>query len=288
MGHAGSLGSTQPSWILEQGLQPSDEFHLMGKVLRQRHCQVFVQPWRPFTSSIEKVLQAYPTSACVVVHGSVAFCVRMAQKAPWTPSLWLDPRQLECTAYYSYWGPYIFQQDHAFYTFAEARRKQTKLLEHFSVDGCVFVRPNSSLKTFTGQVVPGETLDKWFSDTQQINNIDPTTLVVVARPRPITREWRLIVRGRTVVAASLYRDHGALRPRPDLPDKVARFAAVILHQAWQPHPIYVLDVVESSLGHLSVLEIGSVNVAGFYGCSLSAVLTAMNQQALLDWEEIQP
>src|SRR5204863_2899343 len=108
---------------------------------------------------------------------------------------------------------------------------------------------------------------------------DPTTLVLVAEPRNVEREWRLVVAQGAVVAASQYFVRGDLNTAPGCPAEVRSFAERVLTQvAWRPDPLFMLDVCESE-GALRVVELNSFSCSGLYDCDLAPVVAAASESA---------
>ena len=132
----------------------------------------------------------------------------------------------------------------------------------------MFVRPNSAEKQITGRVVGR---DEW-ADALAPTRYNPATLVVVAAPHPIAREWRLVVSENHSVAASQYMGRGQIERAEGCPDEVRAFARSMLAEiAWRPDPIFTLDLCESN-GHLFLVELNSFSCAGLYDCDLDAVV----------------
>lgn len=79
-------------------------------------------------------------------------------------------------------------------------------------------------------VFTGRCIDKDdFAQALSPATFDADCQVVIAAPREIGREWRVVVAGDEVVAASQYADEGTLR-----------------EVRWRPDPIFRLDVCESA------------------------------------------
>ena len=47
---------------------------------------------------------------------------------------------------------------------------------------------------------------------------------------------------------------------------------------WCPHPVWVLDIAQAD-GKLGVVELGSVNCAGWYAADKRAIVRAINEAA---------
>ena len=106
-------------------------------------------------------------------------------------------------------------------------------------DGRVFVRPDENAKSFAGGLVEADGFDRWW-ELANFYGPGPDCLAVVARPQAVHAEWRLVIGGRRVVAASQYRGNGAQVVSPGCPPEAASFAGEVANSsAYEPHPVYV-------------------------------------------------
>jgi hypothetical protein len=95
----------------------------------------------------------------------------------------------------------------------------------------------------------------------------------------LSAEWRLVVAGDAVVAASAYFVDGVLSPSPVCPAPVREFAERMLADVrWRPDPLFVMDVCECE-GRFYLLEFNSFSCSGFYRCDLRAVVSAASSAA---------
>src|SRR5205823_1759961 len=112
---------------------------------------------------------------------------------------------------------------------------------------------------------------------------DPATLVVVAAPRAIGREWRLVVAGDGVVAASQYAVDGSKCIERGCPAEVRAFAETMLAEArWRPDPVFMADVAESE-ERLWLVELNGFSCSWLYACDLQAVVVAAGDLAAQEW-----
>lgn len=112
---------------------------------------------------------------------------------------------------------------------------------------------------------------------------DPTTLVVIAAPQPIAREWRLVVVGDRVIAGSQYAVGGKRAIDEGCPAEVQAFSAAMLAEVrWRPDPVFMLDVCESA-GQLWLVELNSFSGSWLYGCELPAVVAEASELAEQLW-----
>lgn len=187
--------------------------------------------------------------------------LRWVNTRPQVDTIPLD--RFNCTEYYHLFGPYLFNQQYNMITWGEFKRIYGPQLSHTSF----FVRPNSGMKLFTGQVFNKDTNLEDFK-------ISPTTLVVVSpdRSRDIFKEIRFVVSNSGVIAGSYFPDHppvdGAIYDKAVIHAnyfaKMAQFA--------DNNNLYVMDIIiDTDLSH-HICEINSFNCAGWYGCNLEEIV----------------
>jgi hypothetical protein len=161
----------------------------------------------------------------------------------------------------------------------EAIRQSEWLFSAFGVDDEVFVRPTGCHTFFVGRCVTKDSFAIGLAPAR----FDPTTLVVIAAPKPITREWRLIVSGDRVIGASQYAIEGARAIAPGSPDGVREFAADMLSEVrWRPDPLFMLDICESG-GRLWLVELNSFSCSWMYQCDLAEVVAEASEIAAQTW-----
>lgn len=264
------------TWLLE-----ADVLHFQSEPLRaeirRQGLQCHVVKLRPNGSPPKDILgaEAVPPDAPALFMGTIPGMRHVQLHRRWRPGGWFDPEQLACRTYYAHLGPFLLNQRYTLLPGVEALRHADRLFDELGVDGKLFVRPDAGDKGFTGTVVDR----KGFAPALAPARYDPTTLVVVAAPRTITREWRLVVARGAVVAASLYRDAGGAPRARGCPAEVTAFAEKLLAQvAWRPDPMFMLDVCEAE-GGLHVLELNGFSCSGLYECDLGEVVRAATECA---------
>jgi hypothetical protein len=174
----------------------------------------------------------------------------------------------------AHWGRFLLQQEYAFLPLAEVRRQREWLFRTFGRDGRVFVRPDDNVKSFPGGVVEADEFERWW---ELVNFYDPgpACMTVAARPQIIDAEWRLVIGGRKVVAASQYRSDGAESVAAGCPPEATAFAEAVANAGgYEPHPLYVMDVCRTNEGY-RLMEIGSVCCASLYACDPERVVEAV-------------
>lgn len=224
---------------------------------------------------------------CVVVVGSIQLVMWIKRNKHWVPGVWLEPEKFKCTDYYSYLGEFLFNQDYEFTTAAEYKRRFEHFFRRYSVDDCVFIRPNSGLKSFTGQIFKKETHSiDWNYFDITVSNSD---IIVITSPKIIKGEWRFIVGGGKIIASSMYQKNGKTFQVPGAPKKAYELVEKIVLKADKNLnlPVYTVDVCENSEGEFFLMEINSFSSSGLYECDKKAVVDAVNEIALKEWIEYQ-
>jgi hypothetical protein len=241
-----------------------------------------VVPHRATRTGADLVVDGRPLADgdCVLGYGTFPFARQIQLHRYWVPGAWCDPEQLDCAAYFARFGKFLLNQPYALLPGVEAIRIQDWLFNVFGQDDAVFVRPAGCHKLFTGRCVNRAD----FAIALAPARYDPATLVVVAAPREIGREWRLVAAEGRVVAASQYAELGSKSLETGCPGEVTSFAEAMLAEVrWQPDPIFMLDVCESG-GRLRLVEVNGFSCSWLYRCDLPAVVAAASELAGRAWD----
>lgn len=223
-----------------------------------------------------------PDNACVVVNGPAARVAELCRTRRWIPGAWCEPDVFACRTYYHHWSRHIVQEQFALLPLGSLLAERSDLIRTIADKGKVFIRPDSFDKSFDGGLVELADLEAWLARTRSTEAPD-STLCVVSRPRAIENEWRLIVQDRRVIAGSSYRIGGRVIKTQAPPVSVVRFAESVASDPYPRLPnLYVMDIA-SAEGKLAVVEVGSVNACGFYGCDLRTVIKAISEEAEKTW-----
>jgi hypothetical protein len=274
-----------PHWLLETDTFLEGNPQRLFDLLRARNLPVKWVKYVPFEGT---VFDQFPPDACVIVYGSLNLANHVARLRPWIPGVWTDLHTLRASTYLAHWGRFSVQRDYTLYPLGEIQRLLPQLLARFGDDGRIFIRPNENDKSFTGTVVNHAKFEEWLDINTRCYDLDPTMLVLVSRPQNIRSEHRFIVADRQVITGSKYRRGPTLLDGADAAgfDIAARDFAqqVVSCAAWQPLRFYSLDVAELPDGH-ALLEFGSANSCGLYGCDLQTFLDHASRIALDDWQK---
>lgn len=182
----------------------------------------------------------------------------------------VNVRNYDCTSYYPRYGHELLNSHYTMLPYGDLLRRKEWLFQVFGEDNCIFVRPNSGLKEFTGQVVKCELYEK---DIENISFYDviPELLVIVSVPKLISWEARVVVVNGNVITGSYYRIN-RLHQEALLEQRHLNSTQDLINRIkWQPDEIYVIDVCETN-GELKVVEVGAFNYAGLYRCDRTKIV----------------
>jgi hypothetical protein len=271
----------RPTWLIEAGVY-GDEIAPLVEEIRRQGMAVAVVPHSSLRKDPPHVDgRPLPPDACVIGYGTFPFARQIQVHHRWVPGAWCSAENLDCAAYYAYFGRFLLNEHYAILPGVEAIRQRDWLFEVFGRGGRVFARPAGCHKLFVGRLIDRESFTAALGPTRY----DPATLVVVAAPRAIDREWRLVVVEDRVVSGGQYAARGERAIAPGCPPEVLAFAESLLAEVrWRPDPAFMLDVCEAQ-GGLRLVELNSFSGSWLYRCDLSAVVAAAGELAERSWKQ---
>ena len=267
----------RPIWLIESGIY-GEEITPLIKEIREQGMAAELVPYRALAKGLPPSVegQSLQPDSCVIAYGTYPFARQVQLHYSWTPGAWCNPENLDCMTYYAHFGAYLLNQNYAMMPGVEAIRQRDWLYESLGVADEVFARPTACDKLFVGRRVAREQFASILSPTR----FDPETAVVIARPREIEKEWRLIVVDDQVVSGSQYAFRGERAIARELPDEVRRFAeSMLLKVKWRPDPVFMLDICESD-DQLWLVELNSFSGSWLYQCDCAAVVAAVSARAV--------
>ncbi len=271
----------KPTWLIERGVYGDQANDFKTEVERQgMNC--FEVDYRPGKQPPGDILGCWNVAedACVVLWGTLPLTQQVQLHHKWVPGGWCNVNNLDCATYCLQFGPYLLNGRHALLPGVEAIEREEQLFSEYGANDEVFVRPSGLHKLFPGKVVYREN----FQEAVAASRYDPAMQVLVAPPKEIGREWRLVISGDEIIAASQYRDTGAIFTAPDCPVHVTEYVNDVLRRvAWRPDSLFVMDVCESD-DRLHVLELNSFSCSGFYESDAAAIVRAASSAAEGEWE----
>ena len=228
--------------------------------------------------------EAFPQDACVVSHGDIELVTRIRREGRWVPGAFCSVENFFWSSYACWYGKYLLNRDYIMLPFGELNRCKDLIFDRFGRDDRVFVRPDSPLKIFTGQVASRPT---FAADLEFMGFYDvlPNAMVVVSSPKGIVNEWRFVVASRKVVAGCQYKHRDALDVRPEFDSNAFDLAKSIAAIDYEPDPVWVLDICKAVDNSYDLLEIGGFSFADLYACNKADVVAAVSAVAKDLWEK---
>lgn len=281
----------QVKWVFEKDAYQDGNTEKMIEICKQQNWLWQMVNYVMYGNH-EYIKWDFHEDECVIAYGSIGFVKHIQRHLKWYPGAWCEWHQLKTSTYLAYWGEFSVQQDYAFLPLAEVKRQWVGLWGRYSNYGNVFLRPDDNDKRFHGELVCPERFDEWWK-TCQIYSPPLESMTMISRPNRIQIEFRLLIVNRKVVTGSHYRTDGLeswshLDTSWWMDKSAVEFAEKVASSTeWQPSSVYVMDVCMVEGDKFKLLEIGSFNCAGLYKCDLAAIMAAVNEQAFLDWSELQ-
>jgi hypothetical protein len=294
------MGRMKPRWFIE--CAPFDDtinndasnIQKMILAVRELDCELHLEKYIPFGGSEYNFFQ---DEGPVVFYGSLNAAKDMLdRRLNWKPLVWCDWDALRCSSYYAHWGKYILSPNYTILPFGDLPRMKDFLFatfgnslfesyQRYTIDGkrVVFIRPDENNKIFTGCCVSENNFERWY-EMAGIYEPKPHTLALVSKPIKILTETRCVIADRKAITGSQYSVERQLDIGPSVPGALEFAEKVANSTEWQPHPIYVMDIAQTELG-FHLLEIGTINCAGFYKCEIRPIVEAMTRIAEREYNE---
>jgi len=273
--------SMDPVWLIEAGVYGTEAEPLLAEIRRQGMLAAVVPHQalkRDETLCVERRVLA--DGDCVIGYGTFPFARQIQLHRQWKPGGWAAAENFDCTTYFAYFGKFLLNQRYAILPGVEAIRQQDWLFQVLGKVNEVFARPTGCNKLFTGRSI----FKDYFAAALAPTRYDPATLVTVSPPKEIGTEWRLVVAGERVVAASQYCDQGRKCVQAGCPEEVQKFAEGMLAEVrWRPDPIFMLDICEAD-GQFWLVEINGFSCSWLYACDLNAVVKEASRLASEAWK----
>ncbi len=188
--------------------------------------------------------ETFPENSCVISHGDIELVTRIRHERRWTPGAFCAVENFTFASYACHYGRHLLNRDYVMLPFGELDRCRDFLFDRLGRDGRIFVRPDSPLKLFTGQVATRET---FVADLEFMSfyEFPANSLVVVSSPKSIRKEWRFVVADGKIVAGCQYKNGDVFDCQPDYDDDALKFAASIAAIDYEPDPVWVMDICKT-------------------------------------------
>ncbi|NLS98214.1 MAG: ATP-grasp domain-containing protein [Planctomycetaceae bacterium] len=203
-------------WLLDGDLFHGYRDALIAAIHAQGHdVKVIHTPSPPFRWDDVgcSYRETFPKDACVVSHGDIELVTRIVRERRWTPGAFATVENFFCSSYACHYGRFLLNRDYVMLPFGELARCKEFLFASLGRDDRIFVRPDSPLKLFTGQIAGRDTFSADL-EFMAFYEFAPSTLVVVSSPKEIECEWRFVVADRKIVTGCQYKQDAKLDYQP--------------------------------------------------------------------------
>jgi hypothetical protein len=262
----------KPKWLIQTNMDGVDTDLMITKVTAQGMTVHLIESH--LGQQID--FDIYNPDGCIVCYGDIDFVRQARQRARFIPGVWSNFENMKCSIYYAYLGKYLLNRCYMMMPLGDLLERWDDLTTAFQLS--LFVRPDSGIKPFTGDII---TLHEKYKIESLVQTIGPEILIVVAPEKKITAEWRFVICDRKVITGCKYLPVES----SDLPPPLSfRLAGIIATQEWQPDLCYTVDIAESK-GNMYLLEINSFSCAGFYDCNMDTIVKYASKVALNEWKQ---
>lgn len=269
-------------WVLQDNLFNEAAYRTLQETLDRFKMSYSIHKVIPFIGELTP--EVPDDMKNVICMGSYALR-HAAKKNGWTPGVFdLEPQTFEIQK--QHWGEHMLNFDSVVTPFKDAV---------FTEDH-MFIRPIEDSKVFAGKVMNKDEFEQWqhkIVDLKEDYGNGPAfgdTLMQVSPIKKIYAEYRCWVVQQKIVTSSLYKRGDQVVYSSDVDAHVLRYANRILrtinrieditlsvdNKGWRPHDAFVLDVCETDQG-MRVVEINTLNAAGFYAANLTDLVLSLHQ-----------
>jgi hypothetical protein len=256
------------TWVLEQDVFSEQCFTDMVAHMQAQAIPHHVIKVIPFIHEIEG--KPPVINGPCVVYGSIG-AQKLALAHGWSPGVFGTPETMSETAAAHALGELYLNGNMQKMPILNVVRYLTnnpQVLEFF-------IKPDTDTKEFAGTVLTSEEFQVWYERMRLSGYLDDTNFnVVLAKPRVLGCEWRVVVVAGEISSSSLYVQYQRVMPERHILPEVAEIVRQA-HTRYQPAPVYVIDIAQVDDG-FKVLEYNTFNSAGLYACDVAKVIDDVN------------
>lgn len=253
-------------WIIQKTLAGEQTLKALTEAIDDNGSEYQLIEVVPFDTEVRYTPadQARP-----VIYGSSTFMFGSLKHPYLKDGVFYDDDTFSMMKYLKHWGSYMLNADG---DIVAAGAIGTLAFEDTDI---VFVRPDSDSKSFAGDVYEFGDLKRRFGALDGHNPfLDQDSLVLLAKPKRIEKEWRSFIVSGKVVSASRYRIDGRLAvDGDDIPDEMIAFCEA-MYQVYHPHEVFVMDVALYQ-GQYKIIECNCFNGSGVYAHDWRQIVKAV-------------
>lgn len=264
-------------WVIQNNLHREPEYENLLKTLDRFKISYDLVKVIPFCGDLEPDIN--PTNPIMVI-GSTSL-VKTAQKRGWGPGVFFNDN-FNYQQFMIHWlGDMVNSPANwaMILPFKDIPDNGPFAGEDF------FIRPNADLKQFAGRVITVKEFAEWKPkvlalEESSYTTLPPDTLVLVARSRYLTQEYRFFVVNGTIITGCQYKLGTQVRYDSHVDKHIWDFAQSMVN-IWQPDKAFAIDIALVECGCKypipKILEINCINSSGFYALDMNAFVGAIEQ-----------
>lgn len=222
-------------------------------------------PYRVISPS-DVYTKHFDDSNSTIVYGTIGSVNYLSRECGFQS--WCDLPNLKCSKYFPHYYEYLFNRNGVFLPLELVIRGYRDYNNSYTLFGyeggeeCIFIRPDSNDKSFTGYIATVDDLEKLKAVVggEVMCYISPPNKDVYEAIN--YREYRFCISNNKVVTGSRYLPEESI----DIPNYVMDKAKEIAKIKYDGQPeIFVIDLIEDELTEdVFLLELGAINTAGWY------------------------
>jgi hypothetical protein len=265
-------------WLFDELLTERAEntgFPTLAEAARELGHRVYQTKYIPFSTEPDpRIAIEFWAGSCVVTYGTVQFCKQIEKSYGrwWTPGMYFNANVKSWSKFAVYLGEYLLNDDYIILPYGEAIRRLTTTV---GLGARAFIKPESGMKEFTGQVVDRKTI----LEMSPHSPISSETLCVLALEKDIKAEFRYVICDKKVVTGSEYRWDNVLDVRRDTHPIADAMAEKVAKAGWQADTVYVCDVALVGDDEAKIIELNAFSSSGLYACDTYKIVDAVSKAA---------
>lgn len=147
---------------------------------------------------------------------------------------------------------------------------------YISHDKEMFVKPTSDLKYFNAGLVEERKTLKMILEEQGLDFKDlKGRTILFSEKQNILGEYRCIFIGNELIGISKYLENGKLDILGHIPSEIVK-KAIEFAKKYHPAEIYTMDICETSLGEIKIVEYNCWNTSGLYNINRKELFKKIN------------
>ncbi len=256
------------NWILEHFAVEDYRDEMVAAINEYDDIILDLHPFEYLKKDVKKELDAcLPTVALCTIQ----LARELNRTTSFIPGAIYGEKQFAVNKYYQDYYKFMLNKEYMCLPFWALKKNKELIYRIFGNAGCVFIRPNSGGKSFTGFILDYDRFDRDLDQAFLIGeNLEE--LVCITHPVNIIREWRLVIIDKKVIASSLYKENGRPNKEAGCVPKVQKFAELVINSVDNPpQACYTMDIAETKDG-FSIVELNSMSCSGLYKCDITAVV----------------